>query len=809
MNRFALTSLYRSLTRHKLYAALNIAGLAPGIAVFLVLFLFVRFETSFDRVLPGSDKIWIVDRTMQFGGAPPVDIPSRVEMLPLLQADYPETEGARLAAGDVAVRSGRQAVEERLAMVDPAYFDLFPLPAVAGSPMRTLARPDGAVITERIAEQYLRPGDAIGQTLAVIIGDEQRLLRVGAVIRDLPAAMTHRNDIFIRLQPDNMPGLGQGFGGTVTFLRFPDERAAEARIASLPAFNERHPDPNFVGPSDQIEITERVIPLPSLHLEEPRDRLVVATLGIVGLIALVLAIVNYVNLSTARADLRAREVALRKVVGAPRGALIRQFLGESQAAAGVAGLLGLARAELALPLVNAAGGTELAVTYWGWNGILLPLIAVVLVTGLVAGLYPAFVLSRFQPASVLSSTQSPGLGRRGKSLRSALVVGQFAIAIALMIGTGVLLGQARHLQNSDLGFERDGLVMIPAFADPNLDPAQRDAIRREIAELPGVVGTAVSATIPTGGSFSIRNFRRAETQTEVATLEGIIGPEFFDLYGARLLAGRLFDVERFPADVTPPDPTFEPGTPIRRNSRTLNAVFNRSAVRMLGFESPEVAIGETISVGDDITIIGVIDDLRFGDPREAVEPQLYYLRTDNEFRPVLSVRHSRETQPLIERIELIWRERAGTVPFDGVSVNRALYERFYEADLQRSRLFALGALLAVIIACLGLYGLAAFNTSRRVREIGIRKSLGASSADIVKLLVGQFLRPVVIANLIAWPLAFFAMQKWLAGFADRIALSPVYFIGASLLAIAIAVLTVLGQSLSASRTTPAWALRHD
>ena len=272
----AFLTLYRSFSRHTRFALINLGGLALGIAVFLLLFLFVRFETSFDRTLPGWDKIWIVQRSLQFGGAPPVDIPSRVDMLPLLTSDYPETEGARLVAGNVAVQSGRQAIEERLALIDPAYFELFPLPQVSGSAMQTLARPDGAIVSQRIAERYLRPGDPIGQTLAVTIGEETRILQVGAVLRDLPAGMTHRNDIFIRLTPDT-DTFFRGSDGTVTFLRFPDERAAEARIASLPAFNARHPDPSFGGPPDLLKVTERVIPLASLHLAEPRDGLMVAT----------------------------------------------------------------------------------------------------------------------------------------------------------------------------------------------------------------------------------------------------------------------------------------------------------------------------------------------------------------------------------------------------------------------------------------------------------------------------------------------------------------------------------------------------
>lgn len=806
MNSLALASLYRSVTRHKLYAALNIGGLAVGIAVFLILYLFVRFETEFDRTLPGSDRVWVVQRTLQFGAAPPVSIPSRFEMLPLLQSDFPEIEGTRMQTGTGAVRSGRIAVEEQVALVDANYFDLFPLAAVSGDPGTALERPDGAVVTERFAERHLRPGDPIGQTIEVTLEESTRLVRVAAVIRDLPPQMTYRSDIFLPLpaQAVDLPF----FGGPTTFFAFPDEAAARALIAALPAFEKRHPDPNFAGPSDLLKVEQEVVPLPSLHLQEPRDRMVVAALGIVGIVTLLLAMVNYVNLATARADIRAREVAMRKVLGAPRGSLIRQFLGESLLASALAGLIGLALVELGLPFVNAAGGTELAVRYAGWDGVLVPLGGAILLTGLIAGLYPAFFLSRFQPASVLASNQSPGTGRRGRWLRASLVTAQFAIAIALMIGTGILLAQARHLQTYDLGFERDGLIMVPSFADRTLDPAQRGAIRREIEALPGVAGTAISAIAPGGGSYSIRTVSREGSDDQVEILEGEVGEGFFDVYGARLVAGRWFDPRRFPGDVMPPDASTQVGS-ISPDSRTLNAIVNRAAVRSLGFASPDDAIGEIMPVGDEITIVGVIDDLRFGDPREAIASQAYYLRTDEGFAQTLAIRHRGNDTALIGRVQNIWQERAGLVPFNGLTVNRRLYELFYEADLQRSRLFAIGAVFAVFIGCLGLFGLASFDTARRVKEVGIRKSLGASSVDIVKLLVGQFLRPVVLAIVVAWPIAYFAMRSWLAGFVDRVALSPSHFLLASALALGIAVLTVLGQSLRASRTPPAWALRRE
>ncbi|MGB3472789.1 MAG: FtsX-like permease family protein [Erythrobacter sp.] len=803
-------TLYRSFSRHPQFALINLGGLALGIAVFLILFLFVRFETSFDKGLPGADKVWVVDRKLQFGDAEPVVIASRSDMIELLQADYPGTQGARLVAADVTVKSRGQAATEKVGLVDTAYLDLLPIPTLAGDIRVALARPDGAVLTKSAAAKHLRPGDPLGQTITLVLGTEERVLRVAAVIEDMPVAMTYRPQVMARLMPDQETFF-EGSSGVTTFLRFPDAESAAAMQRNLKSFNARHPDPNFQGPDNFLKVTEAIVPLSSLHLRDPRDRLVIATLGVLGLIALGLAIINYVNLATARADLRAREVALRKVVGASRARLIGRFLGESLAAAVLAGIAGLALAELALPFVNAAGGLSLKIEYLGTQGILVPLGAVILVTGVAAGAYPAFVLSRFQPSAVLSSNRSPGTGRRGAVLRAALVVTQFAVAIALMICTAVLFAQARHLQSVDLGYKREGLIMVSSFADPNLDIAQRSAIRREIAAIPGVTGTAISGVVPTGGSFGISKSSGGDVPVEIDLLEGIVGPNFAGIYGVRIVAGRAFDPVRFPADMTPTreELTQQSGKPTRLRARNVNVLINRAAAEALGYDNPEDAVGAEFRTSDIFTVVGVVENINFNDPTEKIQPFAYTLMKDGDFTPWLTIRHSGDPQPLVESIEAVWQQRAASVPFEGNAVNALLYARYLESDVQRSRLFAFGTVLAVIVGALGIYGLAAFNTARRVREIGIRKSLGASSATIVRLLIGQFLRPVLIANLIAWPLAWLAMREWLSGFSEKIALSPIYFLAASVLAIAIAVVTVLAHSLRASRITPAEALRHD
>jgi putative ABC transport system permease protein len=373
-----------------------------------------------------------------------------------------------------------------------------------------------------------------------------------------------------------------------------------------------------------------------------------------------------------------------------------------------------------------------------------------------------------------------------------------------MIGTGVLLAQARHLQSADLGFRRDGLVMVPSFVDSALDSAQRHDLIAALSALPGVTAVTQSSVAAGGGSYGIATMHRdGATGQDPNVVQDEVGPGFFHAYGARLLAGRWFDPARFAND----DAAARTGA-----KSAYNILLNRTATARLGFATPAAAIGRTLTGADraQVTVIGVVDDIRFMGPRNPVEPQSYALKTQGLFAPVLAARYTGDdARPILDRFETVWRRIAPTVPFKALTVDQMLYEEFLRADLQRSRLFTAGAVLAVLIGCIGLYGLAAFDTERRIKEIGIRKALGASTRDVLQLLVATFLRPVLIANLIAWPLAWVAMQRWLSGFDDRIALTPWYFLLASTLAVLIAIITVLGQSWRVARAEPARALRYE
>lgn len=802
------TSFYRSLTRDKLYAALTIGGLAVGMATFLVLALYVRFETSFERWVPRYDQVYRVDTAIQFPGSPvngayPATMPGLLEMM---RDDFPGLIGTRIRGGERggAVLRGAIATTEDVAQVDPSFFEVFALPMVQGADARVLADPSAALLSRSAARRYFGSADPIGQTITVSM-DAPANYRVAGVFEDLPTNSELRLAILIPIPKKPPPAewawYKWGTASLTTWLRFETPEAARAFAAKMPAFIDRRAKGDF-GPGASKWLSQPLVPLADTHLkpmgaESASRQLMVTTLGTIGLLTLLIGIVNYVNLATARAGLRAREVAMRKVLGASRAALIGQFLGEAIATVVLAALLGLTLAEAGLPLVNAAGGTALAIPY-GW---VLPLLGgVTLVVGLAAGLYPALVLSRFPAAAVLASARTPGGGKAGARLREALVVLQFGLAIAFLIGTVVMAVQMRHMRETDLGFRREGLITISSLADPKIGQDQARAMIRVLQALPGVQSVGTANTAPGGeGASNIDIVEQPGPPGTGPMLRLVsVGPGFFDAYRPRLLAGRLFDDAHAADD----------SSDWKRWNLGRNIILNRKAVAALGFRTPEEAIGKTVGNPRPRTIIGVIDELRFYSPRMP-DMGTYYMYTPNAvFLHVGALRFTGDPRTMLDKVEERWRQVIPTVPFAGETADRRLAD-LYAEDQRATRLVGIGTGLAVLIGCVGLWGLAAFSTARRVKEIGIRKAIGASAYDVLRLLIGQFLRPVLLANLFAWPLAWLAARAWLAGFGDRIALSPAYFLGASLIATAIAVLTVLGQSLRASRAAPAWALRHE
>ncbi len=824
-----LLTLYRSLSRHKLYAALNVLGLAVGVAVFLVLWLDVRFETSFERWIPDADQIYEL-RTVEHSvrQTPSEDGSSNGNALVELGADYPGTVGVRLWTQQGTVRRGADLMPETVQVTDPSFFNVFDIPLAEGDRATALAAPDGLVLTQAKAKKYFGNADPMGRRLRVAILGAQRTYRVTGVLRNPPKSTDLQLDFLVPLTPDMIAQdyywTHWGSEQVNTYLRFPTAQAAAALDSDLDNFIDRRAAGDITEHPAHKRISLKLRPLLSLHLFNAADKATVAALGLVGLFTLLLAAVNYVNLATARAGLRAREVALRKVMGATPPALFGQFMAEAIATVTLSAIIGLALCEVALPLVNTAGGLSLRLDLFTLGGPLPALLVAIAVIGLGAGAYPASILSKYRPAAVLASARAPGGGRAGGRVREALVLFQFAIAIAFTIATAVIVAQMHFLRTSEVGFQRAGLIVVGSSDDSEVTSAQQTELLEAWKGVPGVVSDTVADIGPgNGDTTDAAGFKRPGMVGQGLTLFTVqTGPDGLAPFDPHLAAGRFLDRNRggdAGASIGPPlpgVPTPDPKDLPRGEDRPVrNVVANETAVKLLGFRDAQQATGalllQPVRAGGNqrIQIVGVVRDIRFRSPHDPVPPTLYYMVKDPFATEVASVRFAgADPRAVMEGLRRVWRSIVPDVPFQAKTAEDNL-DAYYRPDDQHGRLFTIGALLAVLIGCVGLYGLASFSTARRVKEIGIRKTLGASTSDILRLLVGQFLRPVVLANLVAWPLAYFAMRAWLQGFDERVGLSPLYFLFATGLTLGVALATIIGQAWLVARAEPAKALRHD
>ena len=503
---------------------------------------------------------------------------------------------------------------------------------------------------------------------------------------------------------------------------------------------------------------------------------------------------------------------MRKTLGASRRQLIVQFLGESVLVTTLSMVLALALVEMLLPSLNAFLNAEISIHYLGAQGLLLPALALVVLVGGAGGVYPAFVLSRFRPAAVLkankSSSDTAGSGR----LRNALVVGQFAVSIGLIICTAIIYAQTAFARTVDPGYQRDGLLQVGNMYRGALQPVL-STLLREIEQVDGV--TSVGRSTIGVATWGMENM----VVTAPGAAEGVefelyrVDPGFFRTMGIRTVAGRTFAENQAMDDSTVPDQTDEAVAAMAR--RGYNVVLNEMAARRLGYSRPEQAIGRTLRADDgDVdtvgrtpaTVIGIVGDSRFRSVRDPVQPMIFLY--DRQQPSWLLVRYSGNPAAVRARVEAVWKRIAPDVPFEAEFSDQIVQE-LYDAEETRGVVFATFAALAIVVACLGLFGLAAFVAERRTKEIGIRKVFGATVRDIVKLLTWQFSKPVVLANLIAWPVAWWVMRDWLNGFDIRIDLGPEPFVLAGFIALAIAMGTIAAHAIRVARTNPIVALRYE
>jgi putative ABC transport system permease protein len=824
----------RALVKNRTYAFINIFGLGVGLAACLMLLLYVRYETSYDQRLPNAQNAYQLQthyKSKQTGEENDLQMASYVSGQ-RLAADFPQIDRSVYALGTapVVMRGAEALATDDVLLVDNLFFDVLQFPFAQGDPRTALVQSGNVVLTQSEARRIFGTENVMGRTLTMVSRGITLDYRVTGIVRDLPRDSHARFTIVARID------MARWFSDTPQFLTcwgcqsgwfyFTLRPGADpaAMQAALPAWERRNiPDEQFGRTTYNAgeEQDWRIVNVRDVHLgiaqdgemRPGNDRNTIWTFAIIAFLILGMACVNFTNLATARAGQRAREVALRKVLGANRKQLITQFLAESVLIAAIAMLLALTMVELLLPALGTFLDADLHMAYFGWDGMLLPILGLTLLVGAAGGIYPAFYLSRFQPAQVLKANKSSAEAEGSGLLRNILVVAQFSVSIGLIICTAVVYAQTVYARTVDPGYRRDGLIQVENLGRRQLLD-RSDAIAAEIARVPGVVSVGRS-----GIGVATNNQNGTGVQLPGRTEPVNVGnysvdADFFRTVGLVPVAGRLFDANRPGDDSTLPYPSTD-ATERPMVARGINVVINELAAQRMGFRSAQEAVGKTVGVAffdpeDGLVptrIIGVVRDSRFRSIREPLEPIMF--RFDRSLAGVLLVRYdAADPQGVRARVEQAWRRVAPDVPFDGEFSEDRVAE-LYSAEEARTRVFAGFAMLAVIVACLGLFGLAAFTAERRTKEIGIRKVLGARTRDIVRLLAWQFSKPVIVANLIAWPAAWWAMRTWLDGFNARIDLGPTPFVLAGLLALAIAIGTIAGHAFKVARANPILALRYE
>jgi putative ABC transport system permease protein len=827
MFRNYLTVALRNLIRQKLYSVINIAGLAVGLACALFIILFVRDELSYDTWVPDSANLYRIEQTIHVPGRPPLVMAMTEFPLPAAMRDeFPEVTGMTVLVQEpMTLTIGDRQFREVVNVVDPDFFRVIKLPLIAGDPAMVFRQPESIVLSAAAARKYFGSVNPIGRTITDAMGhcadndtpcrDTTVPLTVTGVMRDLPHNSQLSGDVFIpntsiadynwALKQDWLSQSGWSY---VTLAPGTDPQAL---VAKLPPLLDRA----LGGPLKKLGISNmrgsqayevHLTPFAQVHLTSDRWAFNMTAPGswttlygiiAIGVLILLVACFNFMNLATARAMLRAREIALRKTLGARRGQLVLQFLGESVLMALLALVLALAMSEILLPSFADFVQRPVDFHYLTDWPVLALILAVAVAAGLISGSYPAMILSSFRPATVLRNNSSgqAGSGR----LRATLVVLQFAVSIGLGIAATVVFSQISYARNIDLGFHRDNILVVGhagrVFADG------RQSFVQALRTNPGILDIALSSMVPFDVGQSVDGFKVPGQPELILLNKMVISPDFPRFYGMRLVAGRELSAMRSQDEM---DARFGVGDPANAGH---NLLINETAALRLGF-TPQQAVGQTVLYNSiPVHIAGVLADAKFVGAREP--PKATYYAYDPKAAAQLSLRLRPDMIPqTLAFIDKSWQAFAPIA-----AVNRHFlddsFDQLYSDEQRQGRMFGMFVGIAIFIACLGLFGLAAFTAGRRTKEIGIRKVFGARTRDVVLLLLAQFSIPVLVSNLIAWPLAGYYLHGWLQGFAYRISLSPLYFLGAAAVALIIAWITVWAHAIRVARSRPIGALRYE
>jgi putative ABC transport system permease protein len=797
----------RNFIKRKSYSLITVTGLAIGLTACLLIFLYIKQELSYDRFHDNADRIYRLAVETKRPESVELTANTPFPVAPAFEQDYPEIESAARLYSWSSVLVQHQDLrfmEQGWYFMDPEFFTLFSFPFLEGDPAHALDSPESLVISASMAEKYFGDTDPIGQTLRM---EGEHEFQVTGVMRDIPVnSHVHFNFAASFLYvTDELAGYSMNewgaFSDLCTYVLLPEGMQAADLSRRIEGFMMRHGD--YPPGLDRRVFLQ---PLTSIHLQshldgelEPNTQVSnLIILGTIGLFLLLIACINYINLATASSARRAREVGLRKVMGAEKARLIRQFLTESILIAMLALFLSLFLVELTLPTFSSLVGTPIELSLAKDLGFLIGMVFLALGVGIFSGLYPALFLSGYQPVKVLKGTPYGGRGSVHQGwLRKGLVVAQFAISILLIIGTLLVNQQLSFLRSARMGFDKEHMVMLPIFQDQQFfdDSVNEDYETMKYAVQSSPTVSAATACFKAPVSQYTINVsvypEGAQGENRYVFNLNFVDFDFVDTFGLEMIAGRNFS---------------------RDFSTDYHEAFilNEAAAKRMGYPSPEEAIGKKFTIGIsnmEGTVIGVTRDYHIASLRENIEP-LILLHWPSLFSQIAVKVNSQNIPAALAHLEETWNTFRPDSPFRYSFLDENI-GRLYAQEAQTSAIVRTFSLIAVFIACLGLFGLAAFTAEKRTKEIGVRKVLGASASRITYMLSTEFTKWVLLANVVAWPLGYWAMHRWLAGFAYRTRIGILPFLLAAAASLIIALLTVSLQAVRAASADPIKSLRHE
>ncbi|HZX11714.1 MAG TPA: ABC transporter permease [Acidobacteriota bacterium] len=782
----------RNFSRQKIYSFINIAGLALGMGLSILIFFYIQAELSYDRFNEKADRIYRVAEESSQDGSTVSHANIFPIIAPNLVKEFPEILSAVRFEKDPRVLvslNEDKFIENRFFYADSSFFDIFSFPLIKGNPETALNDPYSLLLTEKTAKKYFGEKDPLGQTLN--INNEYDYIITG-VLKNIPPNSHIKFDFLSSMSTleaqDQNYGKIWGSMSAYTYILLAPGSSPQEIEEKFPDFIRKHCNQKaalswkfFLQPLTSIHLRSHL----NYELEANGDIKYVYIFSAIALFIIIIAGINFMNLSTARSSKRAKEVGIRKVLGAVRPQLAKQFMAESIIMTVAAVPFSLLLVEFLSKSMHSFFGDQLNVNYWKNPLIPLGFFILVLFLGLFSGSYPAFFLSSFSPSSVLYGRIKSGV--KGRLFRKTLVVFQFSISVFLITGTLIIHDQLNFIQNQELGFDKENVLFIPVN-----DPAVKKnflPFKTKLLQHPDVLNVSASTSLPSIAPGVGAYVPQGLSEEDAFIVRHLLCDyDFIRTYGMKVKQGRNFN-QAISTD------------------QKQALILNETAANHLGWDDP---VGQILTnrIGK-YQIIGVVKDFHFRSKHQKIEPLVLSLIPDNRYIYYASLRISGQNiKRTLNSIKDTWRSMAPTRPFQYFFLDNE-FDQLYKSEMKTSRLFDFLTVMALFIACLGLFGLASYTAEQRTKEMGIRKVLGASTSHIFYLLSGEFIKWIILSSLIAWPLAYYFMSQWLNNFAYRINLTPLIFVFSAAAALLIAVLTVSFQALKTARSNPAESLRYE